>query len=92
MPTIPDPNVRHDEGAWISGPSLAPASEAEPHARYYIEATLEDERLDAILASLRQQEDAGHITTREAADARVSAMQRHLTACQELRRRYLGRS
>jgi hypothetical protein len=91
MNSVPDPNVRRDEGGWISGPSLAPGSESD-HGAYYIAVSAEDSRLDAILASLRQQEDAGHITTREAADSRVSAMQRHLAACQELRQRLLGGS
>jgi hypothetical protein len=86
----PDPNVRHDIGGWISGPCLPAGGEQEQHTRYYIEVGAEDDRLDAILRSIREREDSGEITTREAADRRIAALENHLAACRALRVRYLG--
>lgn len=64
------------------------ATTAEPSA--YYKATQEsDEKLQQRLREISGQYDAGAITSREAADARVSAMAAHLAACTEARGRYL---
>jgi hypothetical protein len=60
------------------------------HARYYEAVTTEDERLQAVLAAIRADHDAGNLTTREAADNRIAALEAHLRHCQELRRTHLG--
>jgi hypothetical protein len=61
-----------------------------PHRSAYFEAvTAEDERLTATLAAIRADEETGHLTTREAADNRISALEAHLRKCQQLRRDYL---
>jgi hypothetical protein len=60
------------------------------HSAYYHAVTAEDERLCDVLAAIRADTAAGHMTTREAADNRIAALEAHLDRCQELRRRYLG--
>jgi hypothetical protein len=92
--STPDPKVRLDVGGWISGPCLsAPVpGENDRHTRYYIEVEALDKRLDDVLRGLRDQQDRGQITTREAADARIAALQTHIAECQALRERYLGGS
>jgi hypothetical protein len=52
---------------------------------YMEEAAVQDSLLDGKLAAIRQQEDAGDIATREAADKRVTAMEHHLDATRALR-------
>jgi hypothetical protein len=66
-----------------------PSTPAPDHARYYQAVSREDERLAATLAAIRQDHDAGNLTIREAADARIAALQAHLARCQQLRREYL---
>jgi hypothetical protein len=58
-------------------------------SRYYIEAGAEDRRLAERLAAIRSREDAGTITTRQAADERIAVMEQHLEAVRELRRLHL---
>jgi len=60
------------------------------HSAYYHAVTAEDERLCATLAAIRADQDAGHLTVREAADNRIAVLETHLDRCQELRRKYLG--
>jgi hypothetical protein len=48
------------------------------------------ERLDSELALLRQREHAAALSVVEAATERCRILQRHLDACQELRRQHLG--
>ena len=86
----PEPDVRADVGGWISGPCLPPGE--VPRKLYWAQVEAEDSRLDAILASIRKRQDEGTITTREAADERVVAMETHLAAVRQLRERYLGGS
>ena len=53
----------------------------------YFEAMREaDERLDAALAAVRAEQDAGRITAAEAAAERVGLLEAHLAECQRLRR------
>jgi hypothetical protein len=61
----------------------------ERRGRYYIEAEAEDRRLAERLAAIRSREDAGELTTRQAADERIAAMEQHLEAVRKLRERYL---
>ena len=49
-----------------------------------------DEALDDALAAVRAEEDAGRITTAEAAAERVGLLERHIDLCQRLRREHLG--
>jgi hypothetical protein len=62
----------------------------ERRDRYYIEAGAEDKRLTDCLAAIRAREDAKSISTREAADQRIAAMEQHLDAVRELRRKHFG--
>lgn len=48
------------------------------------------ERLDAQLASVRRDYDAGEITVIEAADERITVMTEHLNRLRLLRQEYLG--
>ena len=52
---------------------------------YAAEARMQDQFLDDRIAGIRAAEDAGDITTREAADLRVAAMEHHLAAVRALR-------
>jgi len=65
-------------------------SDQTPSATYYEAVTAEDERLAATLAAIRAYESNGYLTTREAADNRISALEAHLARCQELRREHFG--
>lgn len=58
-------------------------------SRYYMLAEAEDGRLTERLAAIRSRQDAGTITARQAADHRIAAMEEHLEAVRELRRRHL---
>ncbi len=51
----------------------------------------EDDVADA-LGHIRAEEDAGRITTVEAATERVGLLERHLERCRQLRAEYLGES
>jgi hypothetical protein len=66
-----------------------PSMDEERRSRYHIEAEAEDKRLTDRLAAIRSREDAGKITTRQAADERIAAMEHHLEALRQLRERYL---
>jgi len=47
-------------------------------------------RLTATIAGIRDDEAAGHLTTREAADNRIAVLEAHLTRLRLLRAEYLG--
>jgi hypothetical protein len=66
--------------------------EGNGRTRYYLEVGALDKRLDDVLRSLRDQQDRGQITTREAADQRVVAFEAHIAEVRQLRERYLGGS
>jgi len=57
---------------------------------YYEAVTAADARLQAALASLRDRQDAGEVTARQAADERIALLEGHLAECQRLRREHLG--
>jgi hypothetical protein len=54
------------------------------------EASALDSALDVRLSEIRTQRDRGQITTREAADARIAALEDHLDRVRELRTEYFG--
>jgi hypothetical protein len=49
-------------------------------------------RLDGALASIRAEEAAGRLTTREVADNRIAVLEANLTRLRLLRDEYLGGS
>jgi hypothetical protein len=57
---------------------------------YAAEAAAQDRFLDEKLAAIRAREAAGTITTREAADQRVAALEHHLEAVRALRAEHFG--
>jgi hypothetical protein len=60
-------------------------------ASEYWERTMAAARdLEARLTAIRVDYEAGNISVRDAADARVELLERHLDLLRELRRRYLG--
>ena len=54
------------------------------------EAYIQDQMLDRKLASIRTSQEAGTITTREAADQRIAAMEQHLETTRNLRIEHFG--
>lgn len=76
----------HDSADPLTPPPV-PAV-AVGRSAYMAEAAAHDEELDRRLADIRRQESDGFITTREAADLRVAAMEHHLTATRGLRAEY----
>ena len=60
------------------------------HSDYYRAVSAEDVRLCDTLAAIRADTEAGHLTTREAADNRIVVLETHLRKCQELRQQWLG--
>jgi hypothetical protein len=66
-------------------------SRATPSA-YYAEIQAADEDLQDALGHVRAEQDAGRITTADAAQERLGLLERHLQRCQRLRREYLGTS
>lgn len=67
-----------------------PGTENEWHAGYFSGTEREARLLDQRIADIRKRADAGTITVRLAADARIDAMQRHLDAVKRLRELYPG--
>jgi hypothetical protein len=57
---------------------------------YMREAELQDQFLRDRLTVIRRQQEAGDLTVREAADARIQAMEHHLQATRNLRVEYFG--
>jgi hypothetical protein len=64
----------------------------DPVSGYMHEAEAQDLILRDKLVVIRRREESGAITTREAADLRVAAMEHHLAACRALRAEYFGDS
>ncbi len=62
----------------------------ERRARYSTGTEGEDRLLEERIADIRRREDAGTITVRLAADARIAAMESHLAAVARLRELYFG--
>ena len=60
--------------------------------RYWSAVEIADNQLATQIAEIRRREDLGQLTVREAADARIQAMEQHLAVTRELRVRYLGGS
>ena len=61
----------------------------EQRARYWKAVETEDKWLDERLTDIRGRQDTGMISIRQAADERIVAMEQHLDAVRELRRRHL---
>ena len=49
-----------------------------------------DESLDDALAAIRAEQDAGRITTGQAATERITVLERHIAECRRLRAEHLG--
>jgi len=60
-----------------------------PRATYFVLVAEEDARLDATIAAIRADEDAGHLTPAEAASNRISVLEIHARRVRELREQYL---
>ena len=60
--------------------------------RYGAGVDRENKRLEEQFTDIRRREAAGTISVREAADARIDAMEKHLDALKRLRELYLGES
>ncbi len=60
------------------------------HSAYYAAVESADDDLEEALTHVRAEEDAGRITTRQAADERVRLLENHLEQVQQLRREHLG--
>lgn len=59
---------------------------------YFNAVRQEDATLQARLAEIRAREDAREITTRQAADRRITVLEAHLATLRTLREQYFGRS
>jgi hypothetical protein len=60
------------------------------HAAYYDAVRDLDDAIQDALAAVRAEQDAGRISTAQAAAERVSLLERHLAEIQRLRREHLG--
>ena len=76
-----------------SSPATRPPAPADPDRvdRYNELVAEEAARLTATIAGIRDDEAAGHLTTREAADNRIAVLEAHLNRLRLLRTEYLGR-
>lgn len=61
-----------------------------PTNGYTAEASALDVALDVRLSEIRQMQDSRTVTVRQAADARIDALERHLEAMRALRVEYFG--
>ena len=66
-------------------------SDDDPHTAYFEAVKAADRSIDAQIAAIRRREDAGEYTPKEAADARVEALEAHLATLHRLRLQHLGR-
>jgi hypothetical protein len=57
---------------------------------YYQAVEQADDDVKEALQAVRDEEDAGRLTVRQAADERVRLLEAHLKRCAELRRVHLG--
>ncbi len=62
----------------------------EPHSAYFNAISRANADLEEALSHLRAEEDAGRITTAEAAAERIGLLERHLEVCQQARIAHLG--
>ncbi len=60
------------------------------HSAYYSAIHQADTDLEEAISHVRAEEDAGRITTAEAAAERVELLERHLELCQQARLDHLG--
>ena len=60
------------------------------HSAYHDAMRDLDESLDDALAAIRAEQDAGRITTAQAATERITVLERHIAECRRLRREHLG--
>ena len=76
----------------MQDPPITPAAEVDtsPGSGYMREAAVQDNLLDRKLTAIRQQQDTGSISTRQAADKRIEAMEHHLEATRALRVAHFG--
>ncbi len=65
-------------------------SSTTPASDYMREAELQDQVLAGQVGCPPRQQEAGDITSREAAEARIQAMEHHLGATRNLRIEYFG--
>lgn len=73
------------------GPSHPAAAPPQTHASSYMEeASAQDQILQDRLTVIRRNQEAGNITTLEAADSRIQAMEHHLATTRNLRIEYFG--
>lgn len=66
-------------------------NDKDPHAAYFEAVKAADRSIDAQIAAIRRREDAGQYTPKEAAVARVEALEAHLATLRRLREEHLGR-
>lgn len=62
----------------------------DPTRDYATEANKLDEQLDATLREIRNRTGLGELTAIQAADLRVTALERHIEAITQLRAEYFG--
>lgn len=62
----------------------------EPERSYFADAEAQDKILGERLAEIRDAQERGEISTREAADRRIAAMEDHLAVTRALRLEYFG--
>ena len=67
-----------------------PTGTSDRHTTYYDAMRDADDALEDALGHVRAEEDAGRITTVEAAAERVGLLERHLERCRQLRAEHLG--
>jgi uncharacterized protein YceH (UPF0502 family) len=60
------------------------------HDAYFDAVKSADRSVDAQISAIRRREDAGEYTSREAADARIEALEAHLATLRQLREEHLG--
>lgn len=65
-------------------------SDHDSHAAYFEAVKAAERAIDAQIAAIRRREDAGQYSPKEAADARVEALEAHLATLGRLRREHLG--
>ena len=69
---------------------MTESSRTEPDITYAGEAAAQDAYLDQRIAEIRRQQERSVMTVREAADARVAALEHHLNAVRALRAEHFG--
>ena len=62
----------------------------DPHDAYFAAVKAADRSVDAQISAIRRREDAGELTSKEAADVRIEALESHLARLRRLRQEHLG--